>query len=100
MGAMNGVPDLLVFNRSNHPSQSHYVGLALEMKRANRAQTKVSAESVEFMQFLRLCGWRVEVCYGHLHAIRVIREYLDGNAESPTQLPPVALPVTQPLFAP
>ena len=67
-GVVPGVCDLL------YPvPRGNYSGLAIEMKVGANKPTK---SQLEFMVFLRSCGWAVYVCYGCDEAVSVFVDYL------------------------
>lgn len=67
-GLLPGVPDLFL-----PAPKAKYHGLYIEMK---YGRNKPSPEQEDVIRMLRLCGYRVEVCYSADAAIRVIEEYL------------------------
>ncbi|MGL4440590.1 MAG: VRR-NUC domain-containing protein [Bosea sp. (in: a-proteobacteria)] len=70
-GVKPGVPDYLMPIPATHGG---FVGLAIELKRTRGGAT--SQEQIEWLEMLRVCGWRVAVCKGHRQAWSVICEYL------------------------
>jgi hypothetical protein len=69
-GVKRGVPDLLL-----PVPQGGYVGLALELKRADHS-SQPTAEQLIWHNAMRLNRWRVDVSYGADEAIAVLDEYL------------------------
>nr|WP_287960994.1 VRR-NUC domain-containing protein [Caldilinea sp.] len=69
-GQRPGVPDYMLYW-----SNGRYVGLAIELKRADRSNHP-TAEQRAWLDWLAGQGWRCEVAYGVEEAIRVIEEYL------------------------
>lgn len=71
-GAKAGIPDLFL----PIPQGWHH-GLYIELKRIKGGI--VSPEQEQCIQDLRDWGYRVEICKGSQHAIKVIADYLDIN---------------------
>lgn len=76
-GQKAGVPDILL------PCIAHdagadktYVGLAIELKRADHSN-HTTPEQEQWLSWLDSQDWRCVVCYGAQEAINVIRDYLD-----------------------
>lgn len=67
------VPSLIVGSRKDYLK---YNGLFIEMKRADGVPSDVKPEQREFMAFARLQGYRAEVAFGWLQAVKIIEEYL------------------------
>lgn len=88
-GLRNGVPDIclpvpfiksgssgVIFSRE---CLDVYHGLYIELKLAkyrNHAKGGCSDEQLEWIDYLRQAGYRVEVCYGWQEAVKAIEEYL------------------------
>jgi hypothetical protein len=71
-GVQAGFPDLLILDRPpNHPDR---VGLAIEMKVADRKKGKVSAKQLKWLDLLENRNWTVLVCYGVTEAIQCMRD--------------------------
>lgn len=68
-GVKRGVPDLCI----PIPSGSYH-GLFLELKRVSGG--KVTAEQVDWLQFLRLQGYYAEIAYGFDEAKQIVTDYL------------------------
>ena len=71
MGAASGIPDMffcLVLGR--------YGGLWIELK---VQPNKPSKEQLDFMQDVEMAGYKAEVCYSCLEALKAIEEYLDQD---------------------
>jgi hypothetical protein len=68
-GVKRGVPDLLIFQPP--PAREGVVGVALEMKRGDKAKT--SPEQKWWIGRLLDCGWIAEVAYGANDAISILK---------------------------
>jgi hypothetical protein len=80
-GVRRGVPDYLLPAGCSSYSlisgqRPPYVGLAIELKRQNASPSDTAPEQIEWHNFLRVQGWRVEVAKGADAAIAVIKDYL------------------------
>lgn len=79
-GLKSGVPDIcLPYPTYNGEWQTGYHGLMIEMKiqkYRNHANGGCSDEQLEWTDYLRSAGYRVEVCYSWQEAVKVIEEYL------------------------
>ena len=77
MGVRAGVPDVLmpcvVYDCD---ADAEYVGLAIELKRADRSN-HASDSQADWLTWLDSQHWRCVVCYGADEAIDVICEYLE-----------------------
>jgi hypothetical protein len=71
-GLRPGVPDLLL-----PVAIGEYIGLAIELKRADRSNHP-TADQRFWIEGMRRNGWRTEVCYGYDETIAVIEQYLNG----------------------
>lgn len=67
-----GVSDLFLA----YPSGGYH-GLWLEMKRTEKSKAKVSPLQSEFLAQQREVGYAGEVAYGALHAMEIIKKYLE-----------------------
>jgi len=76
LGTIPGCPDLLIFELSVQGLRNS-AGLAIEMK---HGRNKPTAEQNKFMNELKRCGWRCEVCYDSAEAIEVIDDYFNHQA--------------------
>ena len=72
MGARKGHPDLIVYNTP--PNAPHKKGLAIELKRAKPAPSKVSPEQTEWLEQLNQQGFECRVCYGEKEAMEFLNE--------------------------
>lgn len=71
LGLIKGVPDLEL------PSaRGGYFGLYIEMKRQPGARSELSAEQIEYLQYLNNAGYLAVVSYGADQAIQTLTEYL------------------------
>lgn len=68
MGVSAGIPDYLIFDRP--PNKKHYVGVALEMKRARPARSRITGDQRAWLKTLALRGWYCIVGYGCHEAIQ------------------------------
>ena len=71
-GVKAGIPDILIFTA---PPSGVGVGLAIELKRARlgkRPKGRLSDSQRIWLEQLRACGWRGEVCYGLDHALEIL----------------------------
>ena len=71
-GVQAGFPDLLIFDEP--PNLFAYVGLAIEMKVADRKKGKVSPKQAIWLERLDKRGWLTKVCYGYSEAVSYMRE--------------------------
>ena len=72
MGAQKGFPDLVVYQTP--PTARHKKGVAIELKRAKPAPSKVSPEQTWWLEQLDLNGFACRVCYGCDEAIEFLNE--------------------------
>jgi hypothetical protein len=76
MGVRRGVPDVLLPCLAHDAEADRtYVGLAIELKRADHSN-HTTPEQDDWLAWLDSQEWRSVVCYGAAEAIRVIKEYL------------------------
>lgn len=76
MGVRRGVPDFLLPCLAHDAGADRtYVGLAIELKRADRSN-HTTPEQDDWLAWLDSQDWRCVVCYGAQEAIGVICEYL------------------------
>ena len=66
-GIKRGVPDVLIFSRSEKHN-----GCAIELKAGTNLPTK---EQIKFLTNLSKCGWACSICYNLDAVIKVVREY-------------------------
>lgn len=64
MGVRRGVPDILIFDIKS---------VAIELKRARPAKSKVSEHQLKWLAHLDGAGWHTVVCYGAQEAIEYLR---------------------------
>lgn len=75
-GQKAGVPDILLPCLAHDAEADRdYVGMAIELKRADRSN-HTTPEQDDWLAWLDSQEWRSVVCYGAAEAIRVIKEYL------------------------
>lgn len=72
MGARKGFPDLVVYQTP--PGARNKKGVAIELKRARPAPSKVSPEQTWWLEQLDLNGFACRVCYGCDEAIEFLNE--------------------------
>ena len=53
-----------------------YNGLFIEMKKANGKESDLKPDQIEFMEAMRLVGYRAEWCAGSNEAINLIDNYM------------------------
>ena len=70
-GNKKGVPDIVLPKPMNN-----YHGLYIELK---VGKNKTSEDQNDFIEYLRIEGYKVEVAYGSIEAIDFIKDYLEGN---------------------
>ena len=76
MGVKRGTPDILLpCIAHDAEADKTYVGLAIELKRADRSN-HTTPEQDDWLAWLDSQDWRCVVCYGAQEAIGVICEYL------------------------
>ena len=76
-GVTPGIPDLLIVDRPpNHP---HYVGIAMELKRANGKPSDIRPEQMLWLERFEQRGWISVVSFGARAAIDWLR--LQGYGE-------------------
>lgn len=77
-GVSNGVPDLLIFDRpfKSWGVDSHYSGLAIELK---AGKNKATPDQLQWIEGLRRCGWRAEVCCGIDEVLALLRDCYPGK---------------------
>ena len=80
-GVLAGVPDIFVAVPRLSPGScenpdADFHGLWIELKRVGGSLADCSAAQNRVMADLAAQGYRVEVCFGWQHAMRVTREYL------------------------
>ena len=78
-GVRRGFPDIILC-----APRRGFTGLAIEMKRQKGAQSRVSTEQKDWLEFLGSEGWCGNVCYGADEAIALIEWYVSektGAAE-------------------
>ena len=68
-GTRAGVPDLLIFD-----APGEFVGVALEMKRADGSVSNLSAAQKTWMEKLEARGWKCIVGFGARDALKKLRE--------------------------
>ena len=72
-GVKRGVPDLLIFDEfCDYRKPGIYNGLAIELKDGKKGV--VSADQKRWMERLRECGWRAEVCRSGDEVIALLSE--------------------------
>jgi hypothetical protein len=77
-GHRSAIPDLfLPVPYYSEASGQQRIGLWIEMKR--RKKSYPSAEQVAYIKFLNDAGYTAHVCRGYHAAIRVIKNYFDGE---------------------
>ena len=72
LGARKGFPDLVVYQTP--PGARNKKGVAIELKRARPAPSKVSPEQTWWLEQLDLNGFACRVCYGCDEAIEFLNE--------------------------
>ena len=72
MGARKGFPDLVIYDTP--PGAPHKKGVAIELKRARPAPSKVSPEQKWWLEQLDLNGYECRICYGADEAIAFLNE--------------------------
>jgi hypothetical protein len=70
-GMKRGRPDFEIY--STVPGRPEIRGIAIELKRAKGAKSKVSDEQFDKLERLREDGWHATVCYGAMDAIRTLQ---------------------------
>ena len=70
-GVTPGIPDLLIVDRP--PNQPHYVGIALELKRANGKPSDIRPEQMLWLERFEQRGWISVVSFGSRAAIDWLR---------------------------
>ena len=73
-GLKKGFPD----NFIAEPNKKYH-GLFIELKRAKKRLSKISAEQKAWIKDLNEKGYKAVVCYGAEEAKRVVLEYLGGK---------------------
>ena len=58
------------------------VGVAIELKRAKPASSRISDEQAQWMDRLSAVGWFVQVCYGASEAIALLESLGFGGART------------------
>jgi len=77
MGAKAGVPDVLIFNKGKLVrSEAYGRPLAIELK---VGKNKPTPAQLKWMDDLRACGWRCEVCYTLDQVLTLLRECYPGR---------------------
>ena len=73
MGAKAGVPDVLIFSHGTVEGHSQGFGppLAIELK---VGKNKPTPAQLKWMESLRACGWRCDVCYTLDEVLALLRE--------------------------
>lgn len=66
-GVTPGIPDLLIIDRP--PEMPNYVGIALELKRANGKPSDIRPEQMLWLERFEQRGWLSAVSYGSRAAI-------------------------------
>lgn len=79
-GVKAGVPDILIFTPP--PSSPRARGVAIELKRRNRAKVSVSKSQKEWLAALESEGWVTSVAYGAQHAVEILRSLGYGSPEA------------------
>jgi hypothetical protein len=76
-GVKAGVPDVLIFEPcyGGIPPRT-YGGMAIELKRRDRSESRVTPAESRWLETLRNKGWLAEVCYGADEAIALVKRYL------------------------
>jgi len=69
MGGIRGIPDIIIPNPS---LDGKYIGLAVELKVGRKKPTK---DQKIWLSFLKLCGYKVTVCYTIDEFIAAMKEY-------------------------
>lgn len=72
LGVKAGVPDLLIFSRTEPMLDRGYVGVAIEMK---SEKGKLSPLQKEWLGKLSKCGWLAVCCYGADEAITMLEKW-------------------------
>ena len=100
-GVKAGVPDVLVFDRpracppsdcsightmivqpNDHDCPLHARGVAIELKRAKPAASRLSDEQEAWLHNLASAGWITRVCYGASEAIALLESLGFGRART------------------
>uniref|UniRef100_A0A6H1ZPD5 Putative VRR-NUC domain-containing protein n=1 Tax=viral metagenome TaxID=1070528 RepID=A0A6H1ZPD5_9ZZZZ len=73
-GVKAGVPDILIFDRP-YPVEdgTHYVGIAIELKRKDKSLGRLSANQAHWISALRERGWLCNAFYGADAAIEYLK---------------------------
>ena len=72
MGSNKGYPDLIIHDRP--PFFPSAPGVAIELKRAKPARSRVSEEQKVWLAKLSSFGWLCKICYGAKEAEQFLRE--------------------------
>ena len=72
MGSHKGYPDLIIHDRP--PRFPGACGVAIELKRAKPARSRVSMEQKVWLAKLESFGWLVKICYGADEAEQFLRD--------------------------
>lgn len=86
-GVSNGVPDLLIFSPpkaegdevDKHMAELRGyepIGLAIELK---AGKNKATPDQLQWIEGLRRCGWRAEVCTGIDEVLGLLRDCYPGK---------------------
>lgn len=84
MGLKAGFPDVVIFDAPRYDQDVEFLkgfagkprGLAIELKApdAKGKRPKPTASQLEWMEKLKRCGWRAEVCYSTDEVIALLKE--------------------------
>lgn len=76
-GVSNGVPDLLIFEPCGSAELPFgFNGLAIELK---AGKNKATPDQLQWIEGLRRCGWRAEVCCGIDDVLALLRDCYPGK---------------------
>lgn len=78
LGVKPGFPDVACYL-----PRGPYVGLAVEMKQKGARPSSLRENQRDWLERLRLAGWRAEAAPGFEHAQRIFEEYLRGEIRPP-----------------
>lgn len=70
-GMKRGRPDFEIYTRA--PGRPDIRGIAIELKRAKGAQSRVTEEQLKKQLRMRADGWHATVCYGAQDAVRELQ---------------------------